>query len=128
MSAVLRDCGIPYDEAQNGQIALTLIKAQHYDIAFIDLLMPVMRGDELIVHLRNQVQFDNLICIAISAFSLTHEIQYYLGIGFNRFIPKPFRFNEIFECLTHYFPNHFNVQLDEVAKPIEAPISHGEVV
>lgn len=127
LSAVLRDCGIPYDEAENGQIALKKIESQHYNIAFIDLLMPVMRGDELIVHIRKQSQFDNLICIAISAFSLTHEIQYYLGIGFNRFIPKPFRFNEIFECLTHYFPNHFNIQLDEVAKPIEAPISHGEV-
>ncbi|WP_462172893.1 response regulator [Pseudoalteromonas xiamenensis] len=121
LNSVLSDCNIEFDEAANGQEAFQLLQQKHYDIAFIDLLMPVMRGDELIVLLREDARFEKLICVAISAFSLSHEIQYYLSIGFNRFIPKPYRFSEIFECLTHYFPDSFDIQLDELDTNIEEP-------
>ncbi|CCQ10505.1 putative response regulator receiver [Pseudoalteromonas luteoviolacea B = ATCC 29581] len=121
LSSVLKDCNIAFDEAENGQAALVRMKSQYYDIAFIDLLMPVMRGDELIVALRKDPNFTATKCVAISAFSLSHEIQYYLSIGFNRFIPKPYRFTEIYECLTHYFPTHFDVYIHELDEKVALP-------
>ncbi|MFC3032643.1 response regulator [Pseudoalteromonas fenneropenaei] len=117
LASVLRGCNIQFDEAANGAEALQRIQDIQYDIAFVDLLMPVMRGDELIERLRQDSRFDKLICIAISAFSLSHEIQYYLSIGFNQFIPKPYRFKEIYECLEHYFAEQFMVTRQQPQLP-----------
>jgi len=69
--------------------------------------MPVMKGDEAITIIRKELQQRKLICVAVSAFSLVHEVQYYLSIGFNQFIAKPFSFHQIFKSLLELCPNYF---------------------
>ena len=105
----LKSCGIEVMYAENGQDAIEKIQLYQFDIVFMDLLMPVMRGDDAILVIRNELKRDKLICVAISAFSLHHEIQHYLSIGFDQFIAKPFTFGKIHNCLMKFFPEHFVV-------------------
>ena len=113
LGGLLSSCGIDVVYASDGQQAVDLIKEQHFDIVFMDLLMPVMRGDDAIRVIRHELKRDKLICVAVSAFSLSHEIQHYLSIGFNQFIAKPFTFTEIFSCLQSLFPDCFIVSETE---------------
>jgi signal transduction histidine kinase/CheY-like chemotaxis protein len=109
LGSLLSSCDIDVMYANDGQQAIDLIKEQNFDIVFMDLLMPVMRGDDAIKIIRCEMQRETLTCVAVSAFSLHHEIQHYLSIGFDQFIAKPFTFSEIFCCLQSLFPDSFNV-------------------
>jgi len=108
LAKLLHSCNIEVVEAKDGQEAIAILKNQVFDMAFIDLLMPVMRGDEAIEVIRKELQLKNLICIAISAFSLSHEIKHFHDIGFNQFIAKPYHFSELFKCILQYFPDDFD--------------------
>ena len=107
-------CGIEVSYAVNGQEALDLLHEQEFDIVFMDLLMPVMRGDEAITHIRQDIS-QSLKTVAISAFSLHHEIEHYLSIGFDRFIAKPFIFSEIYQCLLDFFPERFEQVIEQTS-------------
>jgi len=108
LAKLLHSCNIEVVEACNGKEAIAELQNQVFDMAFIDLLMPVMRGDEAIEIIRKELKLTNLICIAISAFSLSHEIKHFHDIGFNQFIAKPYHFSELFKCILQYFPNDFD--------------------
>ncbi|MEW6983405.1 response regulator [Colwelliaceae bacterium 6471] len=113
LGGVLNSCGINVTYAENGLEAVNLIKANEYDVVYMDLLMPIMKGDEAIKIIREELNKDKLVCIAISAFSLHHEIEHYLSIGFDKFIAKPFSFSDIFKSLLTYFPEKFIVKNTE---------------
>ena len=108
LAKLLHSCNIEVVEACDGKEAVEKLKNQVFDMAFIDLLMPVMRGDEAIEVIRKELKLTNLICIAISAFSLSHEIKHFHDIGFNQFIAKPYHFSELFKCILQYFPSDFD--------------------
>ena len=64
--------------------------------------MPVMGGVDAIKEIRSEPSLKTLPCIAISAYSLMHEVQFYLNIGFDCYIPKPFKLSEIHDTLDKY--------------------------
>lgn len=130
LGGVLSSCDIDVSYAVNGQQAVDLIKEQKYDVVFMDLLMPVMRGDDAIKIIREELHEDKLVCIAISAFSLSHEVEHYLSIGFNLFISKPFTFSTIFSCLLDYFPDRFTVtkEKENVVEKIIQPVNISQFI
>ncbi|KAF7781744.1 two-component system, OmpR family, sensor histidine kinase TorS [Pseudoalteromonas rubra] len=122
LGQTLAACGIEVDYAEDGKQAIDLIQKSAFDIVFLDLLMPVMRGDEAVVVIRNELGLSELKCVAISAFSLHHEVQHYLSIGFDQFIGKPYTIEQIFDSLLSFFPEHFeSAELASSASPDSAP-------
>jgi signal transduction histidine kinase/CheY-like chemotaxis protein len=131
LGKLLVSCGIDVVYAKDGKQAVDLVKEQVFDVVFMDLLMPIMCGDEAIKIIRNELKQEKLICIAVSAFSLEHEIQYYLGIGFNQFILKPFTFSEILNSLLDFFPDDFIETLElnaGLARSAGEPVNLAELV
>jgi signal transduction histidine kinase/CheY-like chemotaxis protein len=83
------------DEADNGREALELISANAYDLLLLDLHMPDMDGYEAIVEIRKMNPV--IPAIAFTA-ALMKEIENkLLELGFNGFLQKPFRPEELFE-------------------------------
>ncbi|WP_194868112.1 hybrid sensor histidine kinase/response regulator [Pseudoalteromonas sp. PPB1] len=122
LGQTLAACGIEVDYAEDGKQAIELIQKSAFDIVFLDLLMPVMRGDEAVVVIRNDLGLSELKCVAISAFSLHHEVQHYLSIGFDQFIGKPYTIEQIFDSLLSFFPEHFeSAELTSSSSPDSAP-------
>ncbi len=107
LGRLLQEINIDVFYAVDGKEAIEKIKNMTFDIVFMDILMPVMRGDEAIDVIRKEVNQPALVCVAISAFSLAHEIQYYIDLGFDVFIPKPFLFSDIYNCLLDFGQNKF---------------------
>lgn len=104
---ILMSAGINVTYACDGQEAINLLNKEVYDVVFMDLMMPIMCGDEAVKIIRGELNMKQLSCIAVSAFSLSHEIQHYLSIGFDSFIAKPFRVSDIFKNLLNFFPDEF---------------------
>jgi two-component system chemotaxis response regulator CheY len=77
-------------EADNGEKGLHLLQEKWIDLALVDIHMPVMNGDEMISHLRENDQYKNLPVIVISSESDPGKIEMIHKQG-AIFIHKPFK-------------------------------------
>ena len=112
LTSLLDDIGISVCEAENGQKALDLLHQNWVDIVFMDIRMPVMNGDEAVKRIRADFEGKEIVCVAISAYSMVHEVAYYLEEGFDLFIPKPFQFKEIYQLLKDFCSVEFEYELE----------------
>jgi signal transduction histidine kinase/CheY-like chemotaxis protein len=89
--------GCAVDSAINGQQALNLINQKEYQMAFIDLNMPVMTGLELAKALR---QLRNpLKLVAISAYADESKKSEAFQCGFNYYLTKPIDEDQLFNLI-----------------------------
>ena len=79
--------GCIVDSAGNGKEALQSINENTYQMAMVDLNMPVMTGLELVRTLRNQ--HNPLKIAAISAYADGNKITEALAAGFDYYLTKP---------------------------------------
>jgi CheY-like chemotaxis protein len=69
------------------------------EIIFMDIRMPGMDGLETMRRILSDFGPERAKIIACSASALTHQQRRYFAGGFDGFIAKPFRLQEICECL-----------------------------
>lgn len=96
---LLRDMGCIVYEASNGHQGLMQATQQKPDIIFTDIRMPELSGTDMLKELRKTYAKEKLPVIAVSASSLEHERNFYLGEGFHEFIGKPYQFRDIYAAL-----------------------------
>ncbi len=81
-------------ESDNGDGAIKIIENNHVDLAFVDINIPVMRGDVLIDKIRENPKNAKLAIVVVSSESSTQIINELLNKGV-RFIHKPFTPEEL---------------------------------
>ncbi len=96
---ILTQLGFDLVCATNGQEGLEKIAQAKPDIVFMDIRMPVMDGLEAIKKIRQTYSSRQLKCIAVTASTLQHSSEHYMSAGFDLFISKPFRFDEIYHAV-----------------------------
>ena len=99
LSRFLKDLGVGVSEVGNGDQALSEIRSGRFDIAFLDIRMPGLTGSEVALKVVEESDKERVRLVAISASALTHERALYTDAGFDAFMPKPFQFEELIECL-----------------------------
>ena len=78
------------DECYNGKEALEKIEINNnYDIVLMDILMPVMGGEEAIKSLKSMSNFNTPV-VALTADAMTGAKEKYQAMGFDDYIAKPF--------------------------------------
>ncbi len=87
-------------EAVNGQEAVELFRENEYDLVLIDLDMPIMDGYEALTEIRKINQ--NIPAIAFTAAVLPHMKEFLTEKGFNDFLPKPFRPEDLHKKISRY--------------------------
>jgi len=92
--------GFETTEAENGKIAIDLVKKNNYDIILMDIQMPVMDGVEATVFIRENLGLKTPI-IALTANAFKHDIELYLKKGMNDFITKPYDEQDFFRKINH---------------------------
>ena len=102
LSRLLSDIGVEVILAENGTEAVEKVKASRLDIVFMDIRMPEMGGPEAARHIWEEVGRDVLKVVAVSASTLEHERQEVLEMGFDDFVPKPFRAEQVYGCLAKH--------------------------
>ena len=89
--ALLRDSKVKVVEAENGYDCLQLIKNQHFDMIFLDHMMPGMDGVETF---KAMARLEGNKClgtpvIALTANAIAGAKERYLTLGFHGFLSKP---------------------------------------
>ncbi|HUQ66925.1 MAG TPA: ATP-binding protein, partial [Flavitalea sp.] len=88
-------------EAVNGLEAVQLFKDNEYSLVLIDLDMPIMDGYEALTEIRKLNP--TIPAIAFTAAVLPHMKEYLTGKGFNDFLQKPFRPEDLHRKIFTYY-------------------------
>ncbi len=99
---MLEPLGVNIQEAQNGKEALEVLNTFIPDIIFLDLLMPVMNGEETIAEIRKQSKFNTIPVIAITASGFDGKREEVISTGFNEYIHKPFKEEDLFLVMERF--------------------------
>ena len=83
----------------NGKEGLDSIELQKPDLILLDVLMPVMNGEETIKQLRKSAGSKDIPVIVISVLSHTNEIDHMYALGADKYITKPFRQQQLKEVI-----------------------------
>lgn len=85
------------DVAENGAIAVDLVRQQEYDLILMDLQMPVMDGYTATKHIR---EFNQQVpIIALTAFASSDVENMSMDVGMNAFLSKPFKPTDLYEII-----------------------------
>lgn len=98
---------VKIDIADNGLIALEMIKSNNYDLVLMDAQMPEMDGLEATKAIRGlEDKTKNKIPIlALTASVHKADIDRCIDSGMNDFIPKPFSTNELLSSISKFYNN-----------------------
>ena len=101
---ILRSMGFETDTAPDGEKALEHIRKQHYDLIFMDHMMPVMDGMEAMKIIREEKLCEDTPVIMLTANTIKGEKEKYLQAGFDEYITKPFTDQSIKDVILKYLP------------------------
>ena len=94
------------DLAESGPEAITRIQEKHYDIIFMDHMMPDMDGVETLEILKKRQMIDeSTAVIALTANAIAGAKDFYISKGFNDYLTKPIDAEALEQVLTKYVPS-----------------------
>ena len=104
-SKLLGIFGIQADLCSSGRECLEKLREQHYDIIFLDHMMPEMNGFETLdaIHERNLIP-DTTSVIALTANAIAGVREMYLSKGFDDYLSKPIESRELCRILEKHLP------------------------
>jgi two-component system, sensor histidine kinase and response regulator len=98
----LEDAEVFVDLAENGEIALQMVKDNDYDLVLMDMQMPVMDGIEATRALRANPDYSGLPIIAMTANAMASDREACLEAGMNDHIAKPIDPDQLFGVLLRW--------------------------
>jgi two-component system, sensor histidine kinase and response regulator len=98
----LEDAEAFVDLAENGEIALRMVKDNDYDAVLMDMQMPVMDGIEATRILRADPRYQALPIIAMTANAMESDREVCLEAGMNDHIAKPIDPDQLFSVLLRW--------------------------
>ena len=86
---MLESAGHRVRETRDGREFVEAALAGEFDVALIDLSMPVLDGWRALAELRADERTRSLPCVAVTAFAAEPDRQRALAAGFSAHVPKP---------------------------------------
>lgn len=100
LTRILEKHGCKVSSACNGLEAVEAMKANHYDLVFMDCQMPEMDGFEATRLIRqNEVKGEHTTVIALTADAMTGDREKCLSAGMDDYLNKPFKQEQITDML-----------------------------
>ena len=92
LARTLREIGYDVEQADNGRIGLDLLTANPsgFDLALVDWNMPEMNGMDLLLALRGDRRFANLVIVMVTTETEVGRMAAALEAGANEYVMKPF--------------------------------------
>jgi signal transduction histidine kinase/DNA-binding response OmpR family regulator len=111
---MLRSLGLKVRMASGAMHGLRSLCEAHFDLVLMDIMMPGMDGVEAVSWFRRgsgaRFQFKtptSTPVIAVTANALEGDEERFLSLGFNDYLSKPFRQNQLLTMLTRYLRPNF---------------------
>jgi two-component system sensor histidine kinase/response regulator len=86
---LLQDAGMVVEVADNGQIALEMVRRHSWDLVFMDMQMPVMDGVTATREMRTITALAGLPIVAMTANAMEQDRRRCMDAGMNDFLVKP---------------------------------------
>lgn len=107
---ILSDAGFTTEIAENGQVAVDMVKQSepgYYQLVLMDIQMPVMSGYEATEEIRSleNRQLASIPIIAMTANAFEEDRQAALNCGMNAHISKPIDIDKLLETLDRILSN-----------------------
>lgn len=112
---LLKKTGIKVDALHSGAECLDLVQEKHYDLIFLDHMMPEMDGIET---LHNMKKLEHNLCadtpvLVLTANAIAGAKEEYLAEGFIDYISKPIKTDQLEAMLLKYLPTELLKQQEE---------------
>ena len=82
-------------EAQDGMDGLRKVSSDHFDLALIDINMPVMDGLKLISLMRGEDTLKDIPIVVITTEGAGEDRERALNLGANEYLTKPIQANRV---------------------------------
>ncbi|MZH47319.1 MAG: response regulator, partial [Nitrospinae bacterium] len=116
LTKLLSSIGVEVMEAKNGREGVKKTIENHPDIVFMDMRMPVMRGEEAVELILQEFDKDSIKIVAITASAFDHRRDYFLEMGCSEYISKPFKVEQIFNCINKLLDVEFIYSENDASK------------
>lgn len=109
--ALLKKTEIPVDIANDGALALEMLKTTHYDLILMDVQMPNMDGPTATQKIRQELGRTDIPIIALTAHAMKGDREKCLAVGMNDYISKPIEPTELYRILAKWLIRKRNKDL-----------------
>jgi two-component system sensor histidine kinase/response regulator len=99
---LLEEAKVTADLAENGEVAVRMVRERDYDAVLMDMQMPVMGGIEATQAIRSEPRFHDLPIIAMTANAMAADREKCLEAGMNDHVAKPIDPDELFAVLLRW--------------------------
>jgi signal transduction histidine kinase/DNA-binding response OmpR family regulator len=114
--------GIEPKVAENGAVAVQMFEEWHPHLIWMDRCMPVMDGIEATRRIRQLPGGQEVKIVAVTASAFKEQRQDFFDVGADDFLRKPYRFEEIYECMGRHLGVKF-LYRSTASELTEAPVS-----
>jgi CheY-like chemotaxis protein len=119
----LKNTNIEVIEADNGHTCLQFAKRYKPDLILSSIRMPVMDGFDTVRSIKQNEELRNIPVVAVTGTRISDIQEKALESGFEAFLPKPLRNDELLALLTRYLKYYHKDQDEKERK--EVPKSEG---
>ena len=114
MEGLLRPYEVRMFTATGGEEALRMLEWAHYDIIFMDHMMPRMDGVETLHEIRRRSgeYYKNVPVVALTANAIGGAREMFLAEGFGDFVAKPVELSNLERVLRKFLPASYIHQKD----------------
>jgi CheY-like chemotaxis protein len=105
-SGLLAEYQSQVDTCTNGPLAISMVQRKHYDLVFMDYMMPEMDGIEVIRTIRAMEgdYYRKLPIVALTANAIIGMKEKFLSHGFNDYLSKPIEISKLDEIMLAWLP------------------------
>lgn len=120
ISGLLKKTRVNLTLVTSGNECLELVKKEHYDIIFLDHMMPNMSGIECFERLQQMDHMcKNSPVVVITANAISGAKDEYLSIGFSEYLSKPINHIELENMIKRLLPEDFvNEYIERYTEPV----------
>ncbi len=119
LTKLIESAGFQCKVAENGEQGVQLFQSWHPHFIWMDRRMPVMDGLEATRRIRELPGGKEVKIVAVTASAFIEQRSEMLDAGMDDFVRKPYRSNEIYECLSRQLGVKF---IYEGAAELQQPV------
>ncbi|WP_195880855.1 response regulator [Methylomonas fluvii] len=117
LAKLMESVGFSCKVAGNGAEGIALFQTWQPHFIWMDRQMPIMDGLEATKRIRELPGGREVVIVAVTASAFLEQRSELLEAGMNDFVRKPYRFNEIYDCLA----KHLGVRYVYEGAPEQTP-------
>ncbi|PLA75341.1 hybrid sensor histidine kinase/response regulator [Hydrogenovibrio sp. SC-1] len=117
---VLKQVGFQVKIAENGQRGVELFQSWHPHFIWMDRRMPIMDGLTATKAIRKLPGGDKVKIVALTASVFKDQRQEVMDAGSDDFVRKPYRPDELYDCMARHLNLHYRYAKDFISEQNES--------